>query len=146
MDLQAFYKMVEENISSLGVDPVVCRGEKAGQWNMKKGSANVWIDVWETEKKDYGYFQCMAPFVEIPTENTEAFYREILEINHKLYGVGMTKFQSWIYAKSIRELEGLDGSEMMAMINRVGNYADDYDDKLRNKYWDNVKGAGPGGA
>jgi len=51
MDLQPFYQMVEDNISSVGVDPAVCRGEKAGQWNLKKGSANVWIDVWETEKK-----------------------------------------------------------------------------------------------
>jgi len=89
----------------------------------------------------------MAPVVEIPTDNTEAFYREILEINHNLYGVGMTKFQSWIYVKTIRELDGLDGGEMMAMINRVGNYADDYDDKLRNKYWGGAaKGGGPGQA
>ncbi|MEN8123328.1 MAG: YbjN domain-containing protein [Bacteroidota bacterium] len=147
MDLQAFYQMVEDNISKLGVDPAVCRGEKAGQWNLKKGSANVWIDVWETEKKDYGYFQCMAPVVEIPTNNTEAFYREVLEINHNLYGVGMTKYQSWIYVKTIRELAGLDGGEMMAMINRVGNYADDYDDKLRNKYWGGAaKNDGPGQA
>ena len=135
MNLLPFYDMVENNIKNLGVDPIDCRGEKVGQWNMKRGSASIWIDVWETDKKDYGYFQCMAPVVEIPTKNTEAFYREILEINHNLYGVGMTKFQSWIYIKTIRELEGLDQDEMMAMLNRVGTYADDYDDILRDKYW-----------
>ena len=140
MDLQKYYNFVEGCINSVGVAPSICRGKKTGQWNLKKGSANVWIDVWETEKKDYGYFQCMSPIVEIPTENTEAFYREVLEINHKLYGVGMTKFNSWIYIKAIRELEGLDQKEMMATINRVGVYSDKYDDLLRNKYWG---GGGP---
>jgi hypothetical protein len=135
MNLLPFYDMVENNIKNLGVNPIDCRGEKVGQWNMKRGSASIWIDVWETDKKDYGYFQCMAPVVKIPTKNTEAFYREILEINHNLYGVGMTKFQSWIYIKTIRELDGLDEGEMMAMLNRVGTYADDYDDILRDKYW-----------
>ena len=135
MNLVPFYDMVESNIKKLGVDPADCRGEKSGQWNMKRGSASIWIDVWETDNKDYGYFQCMAPVVEVPTKNTEAFYREILEINHNLYGVGMTKFQSWIYIKTIRELDGLDEGEMMAMLNRVGTYADDYDDILRDKYW-----------
>ncbi|OQY03273.1 MAG: hypothetical protein B6I20_05340 [Bacteroidetes bacterium 4572_117] len=86
----------------------------------------------------------MAPVVEVPTKNAEAFYREILEINHNLYGVGMTKHQSWIYIKTLRELEGIDANEMMAMINRVGNYADDYDDKLRNKYWGGDSKVGPG--
>ncbi|MBN1251957.1 MAG: YbjN domain-containing protein [Bacteroidales bacterium] len=135
MDLQKYYQFAENCISILGVDPKVCRGEKAGQWNLKRGSANVWIDVWETEQKNYGYFQCMAPVIEVPTKNTEAFYREILEINHNLYGVAMTKFNSWIYLKTNRELDGLDQNEMMAMINRIGVYADQYDDLLRNKYW-----------
>ena len=52
----------------------------------------------------------------------------------------MTKYKDWIYMKSIRELEGLDEDEMMATLNRVGTYADDLDDYLRNKYtgWDNT--------
>jgi hypothetical protein len=144
MDLQPYYQMVENNIQKLGVDPANCRGEKPGQWNLKKGSASVWIDVWETKEGNYGYFQCMAPVVKIPTENTLAFYQEILEINHKLYGVGMTKFKDHIYIKTIRELQGIDEEEMMAMINRVGNYADDYDDLLFNKYWGGDSGGGPG--
>ncbi len=146
MNLQKYYDFVENCISSVGVSPSICRGKKIGQWNLKKGSANVWINVWETEKKDYGYFQCMAPIVEVPTENTEAFYREILEINHNLYGVGMTKFNSWIYLKAIRELTGIDQNEMMATINRIGIYADKYDDLLKNKYWGGKSSKAPGAA
>lgn len=71
----------------------------------KKGSAKVWIDIWQQEGEAYGYFQAMAPVVEIPKMNREAFFKEILEINHKLYGVGMTVFENWVYIKTVRELD-----------------------------------------
>ena len=126
---------MENCIKRLGVDPAICRGEKPGQWDLKKGSASVWIDVWKKENEDYGYMQIMAPISEVPKTNTEAFYQEVLEINHDLYGVGMTKFKDWIYIKIIRELEDLSEDEAFAMFNRIGNYADDYDDHFKDKYF-----------
>ncbi len=134
--IDKYYQMIENCITQLGVDAVLCRTEKPGQWDLRKGSASVWIDVWEQEYdgQPSGYFQAMAPVVDVPTNNKENFYKEILEINHKLYGVGMTLFENWVYIKTLRELEGLNESEALAMINRIGNYADDYDDMLRTKY------------
>jgi hypothetical protein len=134
-NIEAYYQMVEGCIARLGVDPLVCRGEKPGMWSLKKGSADVWIDVWKVENDDYGYFQAMAPVCEIPANRTQEFLQEILEINHNLYGVGMTKYENWIYIKTIRELDGISEDEMFAMFNRIGNYADDYDDILRDKYF-----------
>lgn len=134
-DLQEYFKMVENVIRGLGVDPSQCKGEKEGQWSLTKGSASVWIDVWKAENGFSGYLQIMAPVVQIPSSNREAFYREILDINHTLYGVAMTAFDDWIYMKTVRELDGLDEAEATSMFNRVGGYADDYDDILREKYW-----------
>jgi len=134
MDLQAYYEMVDNCIRKLGVDPNVCRGQNPGQWDLKKGSASVWIDVFKREQDHFGYFQCMAPVVQIPTTNTKEFYEEVLEKNHTLYGTAMTKYKDWIYMKTIRELDGLDEAEMMATLNRVGTYADDNDDYFKNKY------------
>lgn len=133
-NLESYYQMVENIIRSLGVDPEICKGAKPGQYDLKKGSASVWIDIWQVEGENYGYLQIMAPVVEIPASNKDVFFAEILEINHKLYGVGMTKYENWIYMKTIRELEGLGEKEALAMFNRVGNYADEYDDILRAKY------------
>ncbi len=134
-----YYAMVEEIIKDLGVDPAICRGENPGQWNLKKGSANIWVDVWQTKDKDgnlldYGYLQIMAPVTEVPVNNQHLFTKDLLEINHTLYGVAFTIFKDWAYIKGIRELDGLDKGEALAMFNRVGNYSDDYDDKLRQKY------------
>ncbi len=136
-DINYYYTMVENVIRDLGVDPSMCKEEKSGQWSLKKGSASVWIDVWATEGDNsfLGYIQIMAPVVEIPVSNRETFFREILDINHKLYGVGMTAYGDWIYIKTVRELDGLDQAEAAAMFNRVGGYADDYDDLLKEKYW-----------
>ena len=140
MNLEPYYQMVENVIRKLGVDPSICRSQNPGQWDLKKGSASVWIDVFKRDQDHYGYFQCVAPVVQIPSDNTQGFYEEILEKNHTLYGTAMTKHKDWIYMKSIRELDGLDEEEILATINRVGNYADDLDDYFKNKYtgWDDT--------
>jgi len=139
-DLSIYYQMVEECITQLGIDPSICRSldennnVKPGQWNLKKGSAPVWVDIFWDEKNGSSYFQVMAPVVEIPTSRLEEFYQEVLETNHNLFGVGFTKFNNWLYVKALRETEGLDMSEITATLNRIGTYADDYDDYFKEKY------------
>ena len=141
-NLQYYYDMVDKSISDLGVDPALCRGEKAGQWSLKKGSASVWIDIWHIEAENRGYFQALAPVMEIPASNQQEFFQELLELNYTLYGVAFVKFQNWIYVKLIREVDGLEQKEAAATINRVGWYADEYDDKLKVKYGVVVGGRG----
>jgi hypothetical protein len=133
MDLSNVYVLVENCIRKLGIDPANCRGEKPGQWNLTKGSAQVWIDVMEINQN--GYLQIMGPISPVPQTRTQEFFQEVLEINHNLYGVGMTKFKDWIYIKTIRETNGLDENEITAQMNRIGVYADDYDDYFKNKYF-----------
>jgi hypothetical protein len=137
--IQYYYDMIEKAITEFGVDPKLCRGQNIGQWSMKLGSASVWIDVFQSKDAqgnyiDSGYLQIMAPIMNEPADRQLEFYKELLEINHKLYGVGFTKFENGIYIKCIRELEGLDHSEVISTFKRVGYYSDDYDDMLKAKY------------
>jgi hypothetical protein len=146
--IQFYYDMVERVIAELGVDPKLCRGQQIGQWNMKLGSASVWIDVFQSKDAqgnyiDGGYIQLMAPVMNIPAERQAELYRELLELNHKLYGVAFTVFENGVYIKSIRELENLEQSEVKNTFNRVGIYADDYDDLLKTKYWPAQGGRAP---
>ncbi len=133
-NLQVYYDMVETSIRDLGVDPAACRGEQAGQWSLKKGSASVWIDLWHIERENRAYFQVLAPVMQLPTSNLQAFYQELLELNYTFYGVAFVKYNDWVYVKVIREVDGLEQKETAAMINRVGWYADEYDDKLKARY------------
>lgn len=133
-NLDSYYKTVEECVASFGVDPVKSRGERAGQWNLQRGSANVWIDIFYVEQAQQAYFQVMAPVVPMPTTDVEKFYEELLETNFTLYGVAFAKYQGAIYIKVVREAKGLDVAEAQAMVGRVGVYADHYDDELIKKY------------
>ena len=133
--IDKYYTLVENTIRNFGVDPGICRGDKPGQWNLKKGSASIWVDIWKLDDKDYGYIQIMGPVCEVPEERKVEFYEELMEQNHTLYSCALTKHEKWIYVKSIRELEGLSESEIDAMFDRVGYYADYYDDYFKEKYF-----------
>lgn len=133
-NLNYYYQMVENCIRDLGVDPTICRGEKEGQWSLTKGSAAVWIDVWHIEQENRAYFQVLSPVMQVPPTRQQEFFQELLELNYTFYGVAFVKFQDWIYVKLIREVDGMEQSEAAATINRVGWYADEYDDRLKVKY------------
>ena len=136
--LPEYYQMVEACIASLGIDPAITKSEKAGQYSLQKGSAPVWVDVFYDSNNQCNYIQVMAPVVQVPATNTLAFYEEIMKTNHNLFGVGFTQFDSWVYLKTIRECDNLQQEEVMAMLNRIGNYADQYDDEFKNKYHNGV--------
>jgi hypothetical protein len=126
-DLKPYFTLVEDVIKELGVDPITCRSEEEGQWNLQKGNLPVWIDVFYDETNKESYIQVMSPITEIPTTNREAFLEEVLDIAHDLFGVAFTKYENWLYVKSIRELEGLDKSEFRATMQRIGSYSEDYE-------------------
>ena len=133
-NLNQIYNSVEKCISNLGVDPLKCRGKNPGSWTLKKGSVQVWVDVWYIEREKRAYFQVMSPVMKIPAEKTLEFYKELLQINDRLFGVAFTIYKDNVWLKHIRETENLDESEIMNTLHRVGNYADQYDDVLKQKY------------
>lgn len=138
--IQFYYNLFEEALADFQIDPAAARGQQPGQWNLKLGSASVWADIFQSKDAqgnltNYDYFQVMAPVCDVPVNNQHLFTKELLEINHGLYGVAFTIFQEKAYIKSIRELQGLDKEEIKSTLNRVGIYADDFDDKLKAKYF-----------
>jgi hypothetical protein len=138
--IQHYYNLVEEVLSEYKIDPATCRGQQPGQWNLKLGSASMWVDIFQSKDTQgnlisYGYLQVMAPVCDVPVNNQHLFTKELLEINHSLYGVSFTIFKDKAYIRSIRELQGLDKSEVKTTFDRVGIYADEWDDKLKTKYF-----------
>jgi hypothetical protein len=137
--IEHYHNLVEQVLTEYKVDPATARGQNPGQWNLKLGSASVWVDIFQTKDAQgnltqNGYFQVIAPICEVPVNNQHLFTKELLEANHSLYGVAFTIYKDWAYIKSIRELMGLDKTEVMSTFDRVGIYADEWDDKLKTKY------------
>jgi hypothetical protein len=137
--IQYYYDLVEQVLTEYKIELAAARGQTPGQWNLKLGSASVWVDVFQSKDAqgnltNYGYMQALAPVCDVPINNQHLFTKELLEANHGLYAVAFTIFKEKAYIKSIRELEGLDKSEVKSTFDRVGIYADEWDDKLKAKY------------
>lgn len=136
LDLSNYYRIVESAIEALGVNPAETRTQKAGQWDLRKGSASVWINIFlSRERDDYGYLQIMSPLMKVPQGDKRSdFFEELLHLNHQLYSAAFSMHDGWLYLRTIRELEGLSMEEALAMLTRIGVYADEYDDYLKKKY------------
>jgi len=128
IEIDQLIAIVETAIASFGIDPATCRSEKKGQWDLKKGKAQVWIDIWSFDQKDgthYYYVQVLSPVLNLDmAKNKPALFEECLGINQQLYGAAFSIMKNWLYLRVIREAEGMDKNEMAAMLNRVGNYSD----------------------
>jgi hypothetical protein len=138
--IEYYHNLIEETLAEYNFDPKTARGQQTGQWNLKFGSASIWADVFQSKDAQgnptqYGYFQALALICDVPVNNQGLFTKELLEINHQLYGVAFTIYRDKAYIKAIRELEGLDKSEIKATFDRVSIYANDWDDKLKQKYF-----------
>ena len=138
--LTDYYKIVEDVIKDLGVDPVECRGMdeddivEDGQWNLSKGNASIWIDVFYDETNKENYFQVFCPVIEVPNGKMGEAATDALEIGHILFGIGFTRVENWLYLKHIRELTDLSKNEIANIIDRIGVYGEEYEEYFREKY------------
>lgn len=135
MNLEQISPLIEKSIEGLKIDPVLCRGQKPGQWSYKMKDANVWIDVFAFDNNpNKYYFQVMSPLCEVPDKKTQEFLMDILEINYKMVGCAICKKENWLYILNLRETENIDQTEIDATLDRVAYYSTDYYGKLSFKY------------
>ncbi len=138
-NLEPYYTIIEQVITEIGISPVECRVKDKdgkvlpGQWDLKKGSASVYVDVYTTH--DGGSYVCVAsPVMKIATPKLQALYEKLLLLNHQMYAVSFSINQGWVWLRGLRECEGMDPKECRAMFDRVGWYGDHYDDELKSEF------------
>jgi hypothetical protein len=135
INISEYYKMVEDAINVLGVDPETCKDEnEQGAWALMRGDQEVWMDCWYVEEEEIVYFQVLAPIFEIPEDMPAEFYRELLEVNYTLIGASFGVFKSMLALKLIREVNNFSKEDALLMISRVGGYAEQYGPVFSEKY------------
>ena len=134
IDLQPYYRMAEEAILALGVDPKDCQDKEAGRWFLIRGSAEIVVQIYYNNENSIAYCRVYSPFMLIPAERKEAFFGDLLDINMDYAGIAFGRRNDWIFLKAEREVNGLDVNELVVMIKRIGIVTDHYDDIFKEKY------------
>lgn len=132
IDITMYEKMIDDLLSSYGLDPEKCRHRPKTLWSAYRGSALIYTEIFKLNNIDYIEVSC--PVMNIPSRNLLPFYRKLLEINYQLMGVKFFVRDDLLYLSENRELKGLDKDELAAMQNRVSFHADKLDDEMISEF------------
>ncbi|MBN2620962.1 YbjN domain-containing protein [candidate division WOR-3 bacterium] len=132
IDIAYYEKMINDLLTSYGLDPEKCRHRPKTLWSAYRGSALIYTEIFKLNDVDYIEVSC--PVSSIPSRNLLPFYRKLLEINYQLMGVKFFVRDDLLYLSENRELKGLDKDELAAMQNRVSFHADKLDDELIKEF------------
>ena len=98
-----------------------------------RGSATVGINVLET----HGILLLLAKIMPVPEERQTEFFRTLLELNYSTTSNGafaLDRETNVIYLRASRSVVGLDYEEFEEMLHTVATVADEWDDKLMNRF------------
>ena len=104
-----------------------------GFTQVSRGSATVGINVVEEK----GFLMFLAPIMDVPAQNREALYRQLLELNYLATEDGafaIDRESGRVYLRALRSLESLDFDEFVDLLDAVARVADEWDDKLRAQF------------
>jgi hypothetical protein len=131
MKLETYERIVDRTIEKMGMDLKEYKVADT-QWVYIKGSAFTLVEIgnYTHEGKERGYIQAFAPICMLPKDNRESFLTEILKYNHQLRGAFFGIYRDILVIKVIRDLVGLDDSEVENMVSYLGKMADKLDNPI----------------
>jgi hypothetical protein len=132
-------KLVDETITSLGIDPTTVRVTAPGggyAWSLMRGSAAIAIFLRPPRAdEDSPCLRVISPIIVIDTKNELALYRRLLELNASgMASVAFGVHEGNVVAVSERPTADLDASEVRYIVQIVGAVADHYDDELTKTF------------
>ena len=132
-NLTSTVAMVEDVLIELGHFLNECRVEDDtahGMWHVVKGSAAVRISL--VERNDYWHLRVVSGVMTIDAGvDLEALYSHLLTLNATdMVGAAFGVRGKQVHLVAERSTLDLDRSEVLDLIKRVQDYADEYDDAL----------------
>ena len=120
--IETFYKLVDDAITDLGLNPEEVRGEQPGQWNLKKGKFDIMVDLWEQENQCI--FQVVAPLCGMPEGNKEEFMLHLLEKNYGLSSLAYAVLNDTVFLKYTTEAKSMVKEHVVAIFTKIAFYAE----------------------
>ena len=137
MNYKHLYDIIEKGILKMGVEPETARDQNAGQWGFIRGSASITVGLIHNDRFPNGYFYVTSALMselDVPASKKEEFYRTLLEINTTLVNMQLAVSEGFVLLISNRDALGLDEIEVAIAINELSYYADELDDKLKDRF------------
>lgn len=132
VDIAYYEKMIDDLFVSFGLNPERCRHHPQTLWSAYRGSALIYIELFQIE--NVYYIEVSCPIMTLPSRNLLPFYRKLLEINFQLMGIKFLVRDHWVYIAENRQLKGLDFEELKALEERVSHHADRLDELLIEEF------------
>ena len=113
----------------VGLEPLNAEGFT----EIARGSATVRVNVLD----EHGVLLLLSPVMPVPEQNTEDFYRRLLELSFLATSdaaFAIDKKTDMVYLRVLRRLEGLDYDEFEDLLHTIATVADAWDDKLRAQF------------
>ncbi|KAB2918579.1 MAG: YbjN domain-containing protein [Bacteroidetes bacterium] len=144
--MERYYKIIEEALQVIGVDPQHARNAEEGQWSIFRDEIEVFVDLWSSGKEsqwnyyfkeeDVPVLQVIAPITTLPVFDLDEFYEELLEINrHLFYATFVVNKEQNMLAVKYRSVGlELDVDEATQAIESVSYYAEYFQPRLIQKF------------
>jgi hypothetical protein len=132
--LEKYATIVEDGLTRIGLNPVECRKEELGQWNIQTGNLEVWVDIIQVDESETVYFQVMAPFAQLPEKNQPQLLEHLLQLNYQMVEASFVMYQEGLYLRIMRDAIRLSAEDVIAALNRVGFYGSSFLEELFPQY------------
>lgn len=130
--------MIQKLLASKGVQEKDSKDDHADIWYLKKGSAQFHIKLTHFEQlgKTQDGIAIVAPIMPLPADaaKEKALYQELLRLNAYAVGMWFGVLEGMVFLIAGRELNGLDYEELDLMGNNIAEYADYFDDLLKEQF------------
>jgi hypothetical protein len=142
--LSEYISLVETAISSLGVDPAVCRTENPNKWHLHRGQAQVVLMLRKSRthkgvEKDTVVM--VSPVVVVPQDEIQKqkLYQLLLATSHQLiteaFSIAKEANGTEVaYISSTFFIEDMNREEIAFMLDSLSFYAQKFSDELRSEF------------
>lgn len=147
MDIYGVYKVIQDSLTKVGIEPEDAKTEGEGQWLLMRNKTEIYVDAWvQEENSQWQYFQSdqpvpvfqvVSPVCFLPEgEARAAFMEELLYINfHMYYGSFTINEQENMAAIRYRVPgDDMDEKRVIEVLDSIGYYSETLMGYLTDKY------------
>ena len=150
--LSDYTSLIEAAISSLGVDPAVCRTEQSNKWHLHRGQAQVVLMIRKSrthKSVEKDTVVMVSPVVVVPQDDIlrQKLYQLLLATSHQMvtesFSIAKEANGTEVaYLSSTYFIEDMNSADVAFMLDSLSYYALKFSEELRAEFMGQKKNNG----